>query len=547
MSLPPRVLLVCSLGLLVGCAAHARPDVPPPAPLPFPISPSVGNVGENMAVTPAPSAAAVARAKAEFAVGQQELQAGHMVAARQHFDAAIDVLLDLPTGARSDPATSAAYDQLLDRISALELIALRDGDGLTESRSEPAAIDELLSAATFERPRPAATTAETVEADLARTPHDLEIPVNPQVLSFVELFQGRLHDFMAEGLTRSRRYLPMIRKVFAEEQLPLDLAYVPLVESGFKPTALSHANARGMWQFMLGTAREHGLSRDWFIDERADPLKATEAAASYLKDLGAAFDGDWNLALASYNAGPGRIQRAVRRARTTDYWKLTATSRYLPRETREYVPMVMAAIIIAKNPALYGFDVQPVEPLAYERVTVPGAIDLKILAEWSGVTVDTLRTLNPELRRTTTPMGEHDLKVPVGTAATIRRQLASADGLFVRFTYYTVRRGDTLSAISRKYHVSLAELREANQLGQRSLLHLNQTLMIPQHQTTALPASASRTASARREAPRTYLVRRGDTLFGIARRFDTTVASIKQINRLRSNLINVGDRLTVRP
>ena len=275
---------------------------------------------------------------------------------------------------------AAAFDQMLDRISALELIALREGDGLTEAKSEPAAIDELLSAAVFERPQPAATTGETVREDLDRTPHDLDIPANNRVLSFVELFQGRLHDFMASGLQRAHQYLPMIRRVFQEEGLPEDLAYVPLIESAFKPTALSRANARGMWQFMLGTGQDYGLHQNWFVDERADPEKATRAAAQYLKTLRDSFDGDWNLALASYNAGPGRIQRATERARTTNYWDLTATSRYLPRETCDYVPMIMAATLIAKNPALYGFDDSGGNPLSFERVSVPNALDLKIIS-----------------------------------------------------------------------------------------------------------------------------------------------------------------------
>jgi membrane-bound lytic murein transglycosylase D len=441
---------------------------------------------------------------------------------------------------------------MLDRISALELVALRDGDGLAEVQSEPAAFDELLKAALFDRPQPAATTGETVRADLENTPHDLDIPANERVLSFVELFQGRLHDFMASGLARSHRYLPMIRKVFQEEGLPQDLAYIPLVESAFKPTALSHASARGMWQFMLPTAQEHGLEQTFFVDDRADPEKATRAAAQYLKTLGETFDGDWDMALASYNAGPGRIQRAAQRAHTEDYWRLTSTSRFLPRETRDYVPMVMAAVLIARNPTLYGFDAGAANPLAFEQVHVPNAIDLKILAEWSGVTVDELRELNPDLRRTTTPMTGHDLKVPVGTAVVIQKQLLSADPLYVHFDFHAVRRGETVSSIARKYRVSQAELRQANDIGPRSRVKAGQTLMIPQRQTSGLPAAVTRTASAATLAkasaasPITYRVRRGDTLFGIARRFDTTVATIKQLNRLHSNTIGIGDQLTVR-
>jgi membrane-bound lytic murein transglycosylase D len=558
MHLLPRSLLVLSAVAVAACGGtRVRPDVPTAAPASLPVATLSPNVGQRLDVREDPAAAVVARADAEFALGERELEAGRVVTAREHFDRAIDHLLALPAGARSTVATSAAFDRLLDRISALELLALREGDGLAEAETEPAAIDELLSAAVFERPAPATTTAETVYADLLRSSLGIDIPPNDRVLSFVELFQGRLHDFIVEGMERGHRYLPMVRRVFAEEGVPEELIYVPLVESAFKSNALSRAAARGLWQFMPATGLEYGLKQNWFIDERSDPEKATRAAAKYLKVLGRMFDGDWNLALASYNAGPGRVQRAMRQSGQRDFWRLTASTRYLPRETRDYVPMIMAAILIARNPQLYGFEVGVVAPFAYERVSVPNALDLKILAEWSGVTVEELRTLNPELRRTTTPLGPHDLKVPAGTAATIERQLASAEPLFVHFNFHTVKRGETLAAIARRHRVSLAELRQANDLTTRSRVRVNQTLMIPQRPAQGLPTAIARTAAAAparaAAAPRppaggatTYRVQRGDTLFGIARRFDTTVDSIKRLNRLVGNRINIGDRLTVR-
>ena len=565
MGAAPRSLILLSIVATAACGGGSvRPDVPtvPAPPASLPVS-TLSAIGPQVPVREDPAAVVVARADAEFVLGERELAAGRMVTAREHFDRAVDHLLGLPSGARSSPATSAAFDRLLDRISALELLALREGDGLAESRTEPAAIDELLAVATFELPEPAATTAETVHADLLRSSLALtiDIPANDRVLSFVELFQGRLHTFLVQGMERGHRYLPMVRRVFAEEGVPEELVYVPLVESAFKSNALSRAAARGLWQFMPATGGEYGLKQNWFIDERSDPEKATRAAARYLKALNTMFDGDWNLALASYNAGPGRVQRAMRQSRQSDYWRLTATSRYLPRETRDYVPMIMASILIARNPELYGFDVGVVAPLAYERVTVPNALDLKILAEWSGVTVEELRALNPELRRTTTPMGAHELKVPAGTAATIERQLASAEPLFVHFNFHTVKRGETVTTIARRYRVSIAELRQANELTARSRLRASQTLMIPQRPAQGLPPSVGRTApvataSAAPLPPRpassagatssTYRVQRGDTLYSIARRFDTTVDSIKRLNRLVSNRINIGDRLTVR-
>lgn len=549
----PR-LLVCSLAALAaGCGARSGPAVtaaPPPLPVAAPAVPPAP--ATSVSLPPDPLAPVLARVEREFSAGQKELLSGRVVRAREHFDAAVDVLLSLAGGARADARLSAEYDRLLDRISALELMALREGDGFTEAKSEPAAIDELLSEAAFERPKPALTTEETVVADLARTPHDLKIPVNDRVLSFVELFQGRLHDFMEAGLQRGLRHMPMIRRIFQEEGVPLDLAYVPLVESAFKTNALSRVSARGMWQFMPATGEEHGLDQSWFIDERSDPEKSTRAAAQYLKTLNEMFNGDWNLALASYNAGPGRLQRATARAGTKDYWKLTATSRYLPRETRDYVPMIMAAIVIAANPSLYGFEVGAADPIAYELVTIPNALDLKIVAEWADVSIEHLRELNPELRRTTTPMGEHELKVPLGTAATVRTKLATSDPLFLTFNFHTVKRGETLTSIARRYRLTVSELRQANDLSARARIRANQSLMIPHRPTAGLPTpastrSASMTASAARATGAvTYQVRRGDTLFSIARQFSTTVGIIKQLNSLRTDRINIGDRLTVR-
>ena len=552
MTRSPRLLVVTFAGLLVGCSSHKPPAVTAAPPPSLPVLPIAQTSGSEVPLAPDPIAAIIVRVENAFAAGERELAAGRLVAARQQFDAAVDAMLALPDGARANPRLAAQFEQLLDRVSALDVQALREGDGFTETRSEPAAIDELLNEAMFEPPKPAATTAETVVLDLERTEFDLDIPANEKVLSYVELFQGRLHDFMAAGLDRSLRYLPMIREVFAAEGVPPDLAYVPLIESAFKSTALSRARARGMWQFMPGTGVEYGLRQTWFVDERADPEKATVAAARYLKSLYEFFDDDWNLALAAYNSGPGRVQTAIRRARTSDYWKLTAGTRFLPRETREYVPMIMAAMIVAKNPTLYGFEVGTANRLAYERVTVPNALDLKIVAEWINVSVDELRELNPELRRTTTPMSEHELKVPLGTAPTLRARLATIDSsLFVQFTFHTVKRGETIATIARRHKITQAELRLANDLTARSRIRANQSLMIPQRTANALPsATSARTAAApvatEASGPLTYRVRRGDTLFRIARQFDTTVDVLKRLNRLRSDNINVGDRLTVR-
>jgi membrane-bound lytic murein transglycosylase D len=548
-----RALVVCLASLLSGCAsAPAQPPAPPP-PAPLPPSnpaPSIHEIlkpAEPALVAPLDAVSlAIGKADAAFDAGRAEFDRGRLEAAREHFDRAVDLLLEQPGGAKADRRLQIAFERMVERITAIEIQALREADGVTEARSEPAAIDEVLSAALFERPAPKATTAETVAADLAESPRDIPIELNAKVLQYVELYQGRLRQFLQDGLDRGQQYLPMIRAAFQAEGVPLDLAYIPLVESAFKSTATSRASARGMWQFMLPTAKEHGLVQDWFLDERADPEKATRAAAKYLKTLHGMFDGDWEFALASYNGGPGRLQRAVRQSKSTDFWKIAESSRYLPRETREYVPMILAAIIVAKHPDLYGFDVASAAPLAYETVEVPGAVDLKLIAEWADVELEDLQALNPELRRTTTPMTAHRLKVPVGTGAPIQARLETApDTLYRAFRFHTVKRGDTLSSIARRYGVPVQAVRDANNLTARSRLSVRQTLAIPLPSTPALPSASRPSAQAAGAGSRTYRVRAGDTLFSIARQFSTSVTTLKQLNGLTSDRIRVGDQIRI--
>ena len=395
----------------------------------------------------------------------------------------------------------------------------------------------------------------------------MPIPFNRKVLSYIELFQGRLHDFIQEGLTRGSKYLPMIQNVFRAEGLPLDLAYIPLIESAFKTNALSRAKAKGVWQFMRGTGIENGLRHDWYIDERSDPEKATIAAAKYLSTLSKMFDGDWHLALASYNGGPGRVQRAMKRGRLSDFWTLSAKANLLPRETREYVPMILAAVVIARNPAQYGFEFAPEPPTPYHVVTLPGPVDLRRIAEWIDTSIDEIQTLNPELRRWTTPVKDraYTLKVPVGVADIVTARLEGADTTdLTSLKWYTVRKGETLATIARNLHVSRTDLAEANYLRIASRVATGQKLMVP-HEATVLmaalperpvPVAESRAigtsavvpASASPDSERVkimYKVKRGDTLGSIARAFKTTVASLQTWNRIPDTEIRAGERLTV--
>jgi membrane-bound lytic murein transglycosylase D len=338
--------------------------------------------------------------------------------------------------------------------------------------------------------------------------HPLDIPMNQRVLSYIELFQGRLHDFIDGGLKRGSQYLPMIQRVFTAQGLPSDLAYVPLIESAFRPEAMSRASAKGVWQFMKGTAVENGLRSDFYVDERSNPEKATVAAANYLKSLADTFGGDWQLALASYNSGPGRVQQAIKRVGSANFWSLAARPTALPRETREYVPMIFAAIVIARNPAQYGFSLPAPEGPAFETVKVSRAVELKKVAEWTGSTVETLRALNPELRRPVTPIHDADyaLRVPVGTSIEIARRIDESAGQdLASLTHYTVKSGDTLASVARKLHISRTDLADANALTVSARLTPGQELMVPadvpyvsyaQSKTAVAKTTAKKSASA---------------------------------------------------
>ena len=554
--------------MTVGAAACASRTPTPVATAPAPKAPVPVVAPAPVLVDPV--AEAIAAADAAFEAGRAATTQGHMRDARLAFDLALDTLLLVPGGARSDARLSAALDGLVDRISALELDMLSRGDGFTETtESEPASIDTLLSLPAAEADAtPAPEVASVVRGDLATTAHDIPIPLNDRVLRFVELFQGRLRGFLTEGLTRGAAYLPMVQTVFREEGLPLDLGFVPLVESAFKVSALSRASARGVWQFMRGTGKENGLSHDWYIDERADPEKATRAAAKYLKTLHNMF-GDWHLALASYNGGPGRVQRAIKRSGLDDFWDLTATSRHLPRETRDYVPMILAAAIIARNPAQYGFEVPAALPFASDVLTVSRPVDLRRVAEWAGVPADEIRALNPELRRWTTPIRarEYQLRVPVGSLSSVVDGYTSASpDDAASLQWYTVKKGESLPTIARRLRVSRTDLAEANYLSAKARVLPGQRLVVPRAPSAALLASrvssaagdtvattstpdsrAGRATGAERAEPvRTvYRVRQGDTLYAIARRHGVSVDDLRRWNRLKGSALSIGDRLEI--
>lgn len=541
---PNRAVLLLLVLLGIGSSSYAQQQVPAPDPV----------------------QALISTSDQHFKAGQQALEQGHFDAAKQEFNIAVRVLVESPYGARTEPRIREYFDHLVDRISTYEVKALADGDGFAEKQYEPASIDDLLALSTsFAPPAPPTALKNAVQSDLKSSTHDIAIPLNQRVLSYVDLFQGRLHEFIEEGMRRGSKYLPMIQNVFRAEGLPLDLAYVPLIESAFKPNALSHAKAKGVWQFMTGTALENGLRRNWYIDERSDPEKATVAAANYLRTLSKIFDGDWHLALASYNGGPGRVQRAVKQSHLDDFWKLSAKPKLLPRETREYVPMILAAIVIARNPAQYGFNFEAEATPGYEKVELARPVDLRRVAEWTGSSIGDIQALNPELRRWTTPVGEpYELKVPHGTGDVVRARLAEPADDLASLNFYTVKRGDTLPAIARKLHVKSTDLADANYISVKSHVSPGEKLVVPREATVLMAARTDRPAplaesratvadAGQLEAgansnrvKAVYEVRRGDTLASIARLFKTSVAALQTWNpTLANRQLRPGVRLTV--
>jgi membrane-bound lytic murein transglycosylase D len=569
-----RQILFAVIPFVTACGPSLKSKAPAVTP-----KPAAASAQAHADSVPRPAVAAapvedpvltlIAVSDRHFKAAQKELEQGHVEAAKQEFNRAVDVLLESPYGARTEPRIREHFDRLVDRISTYEVRALATGDGFTEKKYEPASIDELLALSTSIG-TPAATPElkDTVKSDLQNANHDIPIPLNQRVLAYIELFQGRLHDFIEDGMKRGSKYLPMIQSVFRAEGLPLDLAYVPLVESAFKPNALSRVKAKGVWQFMTGTAVENGLRRDWYIDERSDPEKATVAAAKYLRTLSKLFGGDWHLALASYNGGPGRLQRAMRTAHVDDFWTLAEKPRVLPRETREYVPMILAAIVIARNPSQYGFDFEAEPPHSYETVTLPRPVDLRRVAEWADAPVDEIQALNPELRRWTTPVKatHYELKVPVGTAGIVEARLANAPAAdLASLKFYVVKRGDTLPLIARKLRVSRADLAEANDLSITARVNSGQKLIVPHEATVLMAAHTDRPAPAT-EARKTvadagqlaqgsqtsnrvkfsYEIKRGDTLASIARLYKTSIASLKTWNpRIAGDQLTAGQHLTL--
>jgi membrane-bound lytic murein transglycosylase D len=477
----------------------------------------------------------IAEAEKAYEAGQADYKAGHLDAAKQDFNRAVDILMQGPVDVKADERLQQEFDKITEEISKLEMVAFKAGDGFAEQQAEPAPIDEA-NQVTF--PADPNVIAKA-EADLKNTRSDLPLMINEYVAGYINYFSTHGRGVFEGALVRSGRYREMIFRIFREEGIPQDLIYLAQAESGFKPLALSKARARGMWQFMASRGVGYGLRRNWWVDDRQDPEKATRAAARHLHDLYKQF-GDWYLAMAAYNSGPGNVQQAVRRTGYADFWELYKRN-VLPAETKNYVPIILAMTIMSKNPAQYGLDaVQPDAALKYDVVTVGYPVDLRLVAECVDAPVEQLIDLNPSLLRRTTPKDQpFDLHLPEGSKARYQAAITTIPvEKRVAWRYYKVQPGDTLGAIARKYRTTERAISQANDLqGKEPIAEAK--LVIPVNGSGADGKIVySRYASH-------YKTHTGDTVLTVAEDFGVPPDRLRRWNGLKGNGLRHGRLLVI--
>jgi membrane-bound lytic murein transglycosylase D len=484
-----------------------------------------------------PADALIAQAEKQYAAGQANYQAGHLEAAKANFDQAFNTLLSSNLDVRNNEQLEREFDKIVEAVHELEMAALQQGDGFSEPRSEPAPIDEANDITFPVDPNVRAVA----EAEIKNTKSDLPLVMNDQVAMFINYYSSpRGKATLEHAWTRAGRYREMIASILKEEGVPQDLIYLAQAESGFQPLALSRAGARGMWQFMASAAEIYGLQRSWWVDDRQDPEKATRAAAHHLKDLYNQF-GDWYLAMAAYNSGASTVQHAVERTGYADFWELYRRG-VLPQETRNYVPIILAETIIAKNPEQYGLQrVPPEPPQQTDQVTINYPVDLRLVAECVDTSVDRLQELNPSLLRMTTPKDQSFiLKLPAGSQEKYETAMATIpQDMRTYWRYHRVEYGDTLPSIARKYHTSASSIAEANNLSDGEV-KAGTKLIIP----IAPGRHDTQTATYSHKATH-YKVRKGDTVASVADDFEVPVDKVRKWNHLRGSELTPGRMLVV--
>jgi membrane-bound lytic murein transglycosylase D len=473
----------------------------------------------------------VDKVQAAYDAGQREYKAGHLDKAQAEFDLAADLILKSGFPADFDPQLAKLSDEIGEAVQPGDLDAEKSSDDQEESDTlaEPAPIEEI---ADLTLPAGDPRLALKAEKELISVRHDLPLTVNDSVLQYLSFFTtARGRAIVSRGLDRAGRYDGMIRRVLKEEGVPQDLIYLAQAESAFLPQAVSRAGARGIWQFMPYRGEEYDLERTYWVDDRSDPEKATRAAAHHMRDLYAMF-GDWYLVMAAYNSGPLNVARAIQRTGYADFWELQKR-KALPKQTQNYVPIILAMALVAKDPAGYGVQVNPEKPEQMETVRLEHSISLQLVADASGADLDDLRLLNPQLLRNVTPNDPgFQLKLPAGAAKAFEENVQHVpQDKWTSWRLHPAEQGETLSDIARRYRVTVSAIEAANHLEPHATVPSGFVLNVPTQPPVVRLVS--------------YRVQRGDTLEGIAGRFDVTVDQLKRWNHISGGHVSRGVRLRI--
>ncbi len=479
---------------------------------------------------------ALNKAESYYTDGVIYYQQNQLDSSQIAYEGALEILSDLEIDVEEFPLEASWMETLLKEIESDYRLTLM-ASGVLYSEGSAVAFRELFSdIKNFKSLRESKSIPVLAEDTIS---YDIPIYLNKKVENSLVYLQTVAHGAFAKYLDRSGRYMMLMEKILEEEGLPHDLVYLPLIESGFNPHAYSYARAVGFWQFIYATGKRYGLKRNWWYDERRDFEKSTRAACRYLKDLYEEFN-SWELALAAYNGGEGRVRREIKRRKTNDFWKLR-----LKKQTRNYVPLFMAATIIAKQPEKYGFYPDYDEPLYWDTVCVSKCMSLDNISSKTGINVADLELLNPELIRGITPPNykNYILRVPKGMKD---KFLAVYDSIpsekNTNWVSHKVRRGETVSTIARRYGVSMSSIVTANNLGKRYKIYAGQTLLVP---TTGGYRKSKRLTRVIPDGSGNYVVKRGDTLWEIAKAHGVSIKDLKKANRLYSNRIYPGRKLII--
>jgi len=513
--------LACVLLLTAWAAAQQQTQPQAPVQTPAQIAAAMAHAQQVQLL--------IAQAETSYNSGVANYNANHLHAARLDFDAAVDTMLSSGLDVKNDPQLSDELEHLLSAINSLEMVALKQGNGFSP-KVEAAPLD-AANEVTFS-PDPGLVTQVT--AEIKTTSSDLPLVVNDYVAGFINFFSSRGHTTLRRSLERAGKYKQMIQNILRDNGIPQDLIYQAVAESGFQPQALNpRSGAGGMWQFMP-FAGAYGLERNGYFDERFDPEKSTIAYAKYMKFLYAQ-TGDWYLAMASYDWGLGHVQHAVSRTGYADFWELYRHNA-LPTETKNYVPGILAAIIMAKNPQQYGLtDMVPDAPVLSDRVTTSYAIDLRLVADLTNSVVPEIVALNPALLRLSTPPDiPYDLHLPPGSKQIYLDRLKNIpEDKRDSWRFHIVKDGETLSDIATALHTSPTQIASVNGVTAAEPIGPGDELVIP-------IAAASNSIGQQR-----YTLRRGDTLVTVADRFGVSVEQLRTWNRITSNHIAPGRSLYV--